>query len=106
MVIVGEFADGFNVSASSAESSEDFSNVSIFLHGDDSKLIFFIAPDEEVLLVVMEDTSARWPVSVHVGGSKESVSFPIDLKVKFSMFFNKDLNTKRIKFIISTYLKR
>jgi hypothetical protein len=77
------------VSASCAESSEDFSNVSVFLHGDDSKLIFFIAPDEESLLVIQENTSARWPVSVHVGGGKIFVSFPVDLKVMFSMFFIK-----------------
>ena len=89
MFVVGEFADGFNVCAGSAESVEDLSNTSSWLHGDDSKLIFFIAPNEESLLVIQENTSARWPVSVHVGGSKIFISFPIDLKVKFSMFFIK-----------------
>jgi len=34
------------------------------LHGDDSELIFFVDPDEESLVVVVEDTSSLWPVSL------------------------------------------
>jgi hypothetical protein len=37
-------------------------------------LIFFVDPDEESLGIVVEDTSARWPVSVEVAGLEESVS--------------------------------
>jgi len=45
------------------------------LHGDNSKLIFFINPNQEVLLVVMEDTSAIWPVSVETASIEESITF-------------------------------
>jgi hypothetical protein len=44
------------------------------LHGDDSELILFIDPDQESLFLVMEDTSASWPVSVETTGLQESVS--------------------------------
>ena len=85
MLVVGELADGFNVSGSSAESVEDLEDTSSLLHGDDSELILLIDPDEESLGVVVEDTSARWPVSVEVASSKESVSLPIfNLKVRIN----------------------
>jgi len=47
------------------------------LHGDDSELILLVDPDQESLGVVVEDTSARWPVSVEVASLKESVTLPI-----------------------------
>ena len=68
---------GLEMSNSSAKSIEDFEDSTILLHGDDSELIFFVDPDEESLGIVMEDTSTRWPVSVKVASSKESVSLPI-----------------------------
>ena len=46
------------------------------LHGDDSKLILLVNPDEESLGVVVENTSAGGPVSVGVASLEESVSFP------------------------------
>ena len=76
MVIVGELADCLNVSGGSAESVENLENSSSWLHGDDSELILFVDPDEESLGVVVEDTSARWPVSVKVASLQESVSLP------------------------------
>ena len=77
MVIAGEFADGFNMSGTSAESLENSSDVGIVLHGDDSKLILLVNPDEESLGIVVENTSAIWPVSVEVASGKESISLPI-----------------------------
>jgi len=53
------------------------------LHGDDSKLILLIDPHEEGLGIIMEDTSSVWPVSVEVASSKESISLPIVIKIKF-----------------------
>ena len=58
MLVVGKLADGFNLGGGSAESVEDLNNSSSLLHGDDSKLIFFVDPDKEGLGIVMEDTSA------------------------------------------------
>lgn len=65
---------GLEMSNGSAKSVEDFEDSTILLHGDDSELIFFVDPDEESLGIVMEDTSTRWPVSVKVASSQESVS--------------------------------
>ena len=77
MLIVRELANGFDVSSSSAESVEDLEDTSSLLHGDNSQLILLIDPNEESLGVVVEDTSAGWPVSVKVACGQESVSFPI-----------------------------
>ena len=77
MAIVSEFADLLDLGGGSAESVEDFLDTSSLLHRDDSKLIFFVDPDEESLGIIVEDTSTRWPVSVQVACFKESVSFPI-----------------------------
>lgn len=64
MVVVSELAVLFNLRSSSAESLENGSDVSTWLHGNDSQLILLIDPDEESLSIVMENTSARWPVSI------------------------------------------
>ena len=77
MLIVGELAYGLDVSSGSAESVENFEDTRSLLHGDDSELILLIDPDEESLVVVVEDTSARWPVSVEVASGQESVALPI-----------------------------
>ena len=77
MLIVGELADSLDVSSGSAESVEHLEDTSSLLHGDDSELILLIDPDEESLGVIVEDTSAGWPVSVKVASLQESVSLPI-----------------------------
>ena len=77
MVIVCELGDLLNGLSSSAKSIKDLFDTSSFLHGDDSKLIFFVDPNEESFGIIVEDTSTRWPVSVQVACFKESVSFPI-----------------------------
>ena len=63
-----------NMGCSLRKSCEDCSDVSTLLHGDDSQLILLVDPDEEGLLVVMEDASAFGPVSVEVASIQESVS--------------------------------
>ena len=77
MVIAGELADCFNMRSGSAESIEDGRNISVFLHGNDSKLILFVDPDEESLSIVVENTSSGWPVSVETTGLEESVTLPL-----------------------------
>ena len=71
---VGNFTDG---SAGSGESTEDLGDTSTLLHGDDSELILFVNPDEESLLVIVENTSSWWPISVEIASLKESISLPI-----------------------------
>jgi len=75
MLIVRELGDLLNGGGGSAESVEDLFDTSSFLHGDDSKLIFFVDPDEERFGIIVEDTSTGWPVSVQVASFEESISF-------------------------------
>lgn len=58
MLVVGEFADSFNVLGGSAESVEDLGDSGTWLHGNDSELILLVDPDEESLGVVVENTSS------------------------------------------------
>ena len=74
MLVVGEFGFLLNEASSGGESLEDGTDVGSLLHGDDSKLIFFVNPDEESLVVVMEDTSSLWPVSLETAGFEIFVS--------------------------------
>jgi len=62
--IMSESCDFLNISGSCGKSSEDGSNISTLLHRNNSQLVFFVDPDEEGLLVVVEDSSALRPVSV------------------------------------------
>ena len=57
MFVVTELCDLLNSCSGSAESIEDVLNFGSFFHGDNSKLIFFVDPDEESLLIIVEDTS-------------------------------------------------
>jgi len=75
MIVMGKFANSLDVSCSSAKSIEYLQDSSSFLHRDNSELILFIYPDQEGLIIVVEDTSSRWPVSVQVTGFQESISF-------------------------------
>ena len=72
---MSECCDLFNICCCSGESCEYSTDVSPRLHGDDSELVFFVDPNKEGLLVVVEDTSSLGPVSVQATGIKESISF-------------------------------
>jgi len=74
MLIVGEFGFLLNEASSGGESLEDGTDVGSLLHGDDSKLIFFVNPDEESLIIVMIDSSSLWPVSLETAGFKIFIS--------------------------------
>ena len=69
MIIVSKLANSFNVRSGSAESLENSCDVRTILHGNDSELILFINPDEEGFVIIVEDTSSLWPVSVEVACS-------------------------------------
>ena len=64
-----------NLLSGNRESGKDSSDIGSLLHGDDSELILFVDPDEEGLLVVVEDTSSLRPVSVEATSIQESVAF-------------------------------
>ena len=60
-----------NLSGGLGESLDDSLDVVALLHRDDSHLIFLVDPDEEVLVVVVEDTSGIGPVSTATGREEE-----------------------------------
>jgi len=61
MVGDGKFSVLVDDGVSLGESLENFLNVTTVLHGNYSELIFFIDPDKECLLRVVEDTSGFRP---------------------------------------------
>ena len=71
---MGKLSNLLNLRGSSGKSREDSSDVSTLLHRDDPKLILLVDPDEESLLVVVEDASALRPVSVETNCFKEAIS--------------------------------
>jgi len=77
MVVMGEFDNFLNSGCCSAESFENCTDISTWLHRDDSQLVFFVHPHQEGLVVVVEDTSALGPVTVQVASFQESVTLPI-----------------------------
>ena len=64
MVVLGEGSLVLDAVSGHGESLEDLSDVGSLLHGDDSKLVLFVNPHKEGLVVVMEDASSTGPVSV------------------------------------------
>ena len=64
VLVVGELGLLLDLVGGGSKSLEDATNIRALLHGDDSKLVLFVDPDEEGLGVVVEDTSTRRPVSV------------------------------------------
>jgi len=88
VLVVGELGNLLNSVGGAGESVEDGVDVSTVLHGDDSELILFVNPNKEGLVVVMEDTSTRRPVSVEVAGLKETVTFLEEEVIINKLFLN------------------
>jgi len=59
---------------STGKTSEDSLDVSSLLHGDDTGLILLIDPHKEGLGVIVEDSTALGPVTLHTSNSQVSVS--------------------------------
>merc|ERR1719250_310174 len=53
---------------------KDSSDISSTLHGDDPELIFLINPGEEGLVLVVKDTTALGPVSLHTSNLEVRIS--------------------------------
>lgn len=70
-----ECDDLFDPCDTPGKSLEDRSNICTRLHGDNSELIFFVHPNKEGLLGIVEDASAVGPISVQVACFKETITF-------------------------------
>jgi len=57
-----------------SKSCENGSNISSILHRNNSKLVLFVDPNKEGLLVVVEDASAFGPISVKVARLEEAIA--------------------------------
>ena len=62
MLIVSKACLLLDLGGGDGESLEDLADVGTLLHGDDTKLVLLIHPDEEGLCVVVEDTTSLGPV--------------------------------------------
>merc|ERR1719232_2458052 len=56
------------------EASEDTLDISSLLHGDDAGLVLLVDPHEEGLGVIVEDSTALRPVTLHTSHSQVAVS--------------------------------
>jgi hypothetical protein len=54
----------------SGETTEDGTEISAHLHGNDPEMILFIDPNKKGLGVVMENPTTSWPVATGVRGLK------------------------------------
>ena len=74
MIITSKLSDLLNSGSCLRQSLEDSTDVGSWLHGDDSELVFFVDPHKERLIIIVEDTTALWPVAVETSGLKETIS--------------------------------
>ena len=55
----------FKLGEAITEACEDLLHIASLLHRDDSGVIFLVHPDEEILLLIVPDSSSIWPISSH-----------------------------------------
>ena len=72
MVVVHEIVtflleDLLDTLGGGGETVEDLNNGSTLLHGDNAHLVLLVNPDEEVLGLVVEDTTGIGPVAATAG---------------------------------------
>ena len=75
MVIVSEFCHARNRLCSVAQSLENGQNVCAWLHRNDAELVFLVDPDQERLVVVVENAATFGPVAVEAARLQEAVAF-------------------------------
>ncbi|GMR30158.1 hypothetical protein PMAYCL1PPCAC_00353, partial [Pristionchus mayeri] len=73
-LVSGEGSLGLDCLDSLDEALEHLSDVSAVLHGDDAEVVLLIAPHEEGLVFVVEDTASLGPVAAGVGVLEEAVA--------------------------------
>lgn len=79
--MTGEGLLGANVLETLDQTVEDFANLAAGLHGDDAEMVLFVDPDEESLLLIVENAAAVGPVAGGIGFLKKTVTF-FELKNK------------------------
>lgn len=75
MVVVAERKELLDLCYTSSQSIKDCANVCARLHGDDSKLIFLVDPNEESFVCIVENATTIGPVPIQVASLKEAISF-------------------------------
>jgi len=73
-VVVAEGDALFDFVDSAGKTTEDLSEIASHLHGDDTKVILFVAPDQEGFVVIVVDTTASWPVTAGIGSLEETIA--------------------------------
>merc|ERR1719312_1260111 len=56
-----------------SQSFENSQHITTFLHGDNSKLVLFIDPNEEGFVIIVEDSTTLRPVSFHSSNSQVGI---------------------------------
>ena len=74
VIVVQELGLLLNYLRSATEPLEDLADISSRLHRNDTEFIFFIDPDEEGLIRVVENSTAFGPVSVETASIKEPIT--------------------------------
>lgn len=69
-----ELSDLLYFSAGSAEAFEHFSDVGPILHGDDTKFVLFVYPDQESFIHIVIDPASIRPVIIQSARFKEAVT--------------------------------
>jgi len=91
MAVMSELGNLLDSIGSLSESSEDGKDVRSLLHRNDTELVLFVNPGQELLLFVMEDTSASGPVTVETAGVEEAVTF-LEKEVIFDKLLSVNLS--------------
>lgn len=84
-VVVGEGHALLNVVDGRYQTTVDLAKIATGLHGDETHMVLLIAPDQEGLVLIVEDTTANGPVAASVG----SLTSKIDFKTGISFGFEK-----------------
>lgn len=73
-VVVRERQTLFDIVNGSHQAAVDLAQIPTHLHGDKTKMIFLVAPDQEGLSVVVVDTTAGGPEAASVSGLQETIT--------------------------------
>lgn len=74
-VIVGEWYSLLDVVDGSHQTTVYLTQITTHLHGDDTKMILLIAPDQEGLGVVVVDATSARPVAASISRLQETITF-------------------------------
>jgi hypothetical protein len=74
-IVAREWHGFFDDFDASDQTIQNFANVTTVLHRNDTQVIFFIDPDQEGFVLVVENTASTWPVTARVGSLQESIAF-------------------------------